>query len=86
MYYVLTKSGHPFGNKLEREVNVLKGKWDLSEIEHDPLAYDLIRSMISADPALRYIHVKLYIDIPDPQWQKWQFIHTSGRLHIAFYF
>lgn len=53
-YYVLSQGEHPFGDKFSREVNILKGGYNLDRLEDlgaDAIeAKDLIERMISANP------------------------------------
>ncbi|KAF9884657.1 bifunctional endoribonuclease/protein kinase ire1 [Aspergillus nanangensis] len=58
-YYVLTRGGHPFDKdgKFMREANIVKGYYNLDELdrlgEYAFEARDLIRSMLSLDPRQR---------------------------------
>lgn len=58
-FYVLTKGGHPFnaGGQWMREVNILKGNFDLSPLDvlgdYAYEARDLIISMLDPDPKRR---------------------------------
>jgi serine/threonine-protein kinase/endoribonuclease IRE1 len=58
-FYVLSKGFHPFdcGDKFMREVNIRKGKYDLSRLsvygDYGMEAEDLIRSMLNKDAAAR---------------------------------
>ncbi|KAH6671136.1 hypothetical protein B0J14DRAFT_656124 [Halenospora varia] len=58
-FYVLTKGSHPFdcGDRYMREVNIRKGKFDLSRLsvygDYGLEAEDLISSMLSPEPKLR---------------------------------
>lgn len=60
-YYVLTRGSHPFdkNGKFMREANIVKGHFDLEELDHlGDYAFeadDLIRSMLSLDPRQRYV-------------------------------
>jgi len=49
IYYILTKS-HPYGDKYEREVRILRDQWTLQGIEHRPEAFHLIRRMLMHKP------------------------------------
>ena len=53
LHFCLTGGGHPFGERYERDANVLKGQPSLHAIAHLPEAVDLVRRLISADPAQR---------------------------------
>ncbi|KAJ5104200.1 KEN domain ribonuclease activator [Penicillium argentinense] len=58
-YYVLTRGSHPFdkNGKFMREANIVKGQFDLEELnrlgDYAFEADDLIRSMLSLDPRRR---------------------------------
>ncbi|RKP05992.1 kinase-like domain-containing protein, partial [Thamnocephalis sphaerospora] len=56
-YYALTGGRHPFGDRYEREANILDGRLDLSALDMKNVAEvearDLITSMIQHDPAHR---------------------------------
>lgn len=58
-YYVLTNGSHPFdkNSKFMREANIVKGNYDLNELQvlgdYAFEADDLIRSMLSLDPRQR---------------------------------
>lgn len=57
-YFVLSNGGHPFGERIEREYNIIQGKSDLSllnDFSDDGVfeASDLISSMIQKNPKLR---------------------------------
>lgn len=54
-FYVLTGGSHPFGeNPFRRQSNILTGEYDLQKVSSNPRgAHDLIRTMISTDPAER---------------------------------
>ncbi|CAG8737228.1 12396_t:CDS:2, partial [Cetraspora pellucida] len=56
-YYVLTGGDHPFGDRYSREINILKGVYELSKLdgmgEEGIEAKDLIERMIERDPKKR---------------------------------
>ncbi|KAF9078582.1 hypothetical protein BDP27DRAFT_1378973 [Rhodocollybia butyracea] len=57
-YYMLTAGGHPFGDRFEREVNIIKGTKDLTGLEErygeeGVDAADLIERMLNADSSQR---------------------------------
>lgn len=60
-YYVLTRGSHPFdkNGKFMREANIVKGQYDLEELDrlgdYAFEADDLIGSMLSLDPRRRYV-------------------------------
>nr|KAI8766493.1 serine/threonine-protein kinase/endoribonuclease ire-1-like [Biomphalaria glabrata] len=51
-YYVLTQGGHPFGNSLRRQANILNGDYNLQHLQGDDnfVARKLIEKMISSNP------------------------------------
>lgn len=53
MHFVLTKGQHPFGENVERELNIAHGRMDLSALAGLPEARDLIGCCLHPDPALR---------------------------------
>ncbi|CAJ0631521.1 12653_t:CDS:10 [Entrophospora sp. SA101] len=56
-YYVLSRGDHPFGDRYSREINILKGVYDLNKLddvgEKGIEARDLIERMIERDPQKR---------------------------------
>ncbi|KAI9366074.1 kinase-like domain-containing protein [Zopfochytrium polystomum] len=56
-HYVVTQGAHPFGDRISREINVLKGNYRLDRLDGMPgggvEAKDLIRRMIAKDPKKR---------------------------------
>lgn len=59
-YYVLTNGGHPFGERYEREINILKNAKCLDGLERfgeeGSDAVDLIRKMLSPEPYGRFVY------------------------------
>ncbi|KAH6799831.1 Endoribonuclease/protein kinase IRE1-like protein [Perilla frutescens var. hirtella] len=53
IYFCLTGGQHPFGESIEREVNVWKAKKDMFKINHIPEATHLISRLLSHDPKMR---------------------------------
>ncbi|KAK7250757.1 hypothetical protein RIF29_33413 [Crotalaria pallida] len=53
LFFCLTGGRHPFGDRLERDVNVVKNKKDLFLVEFIPEAEDLISRLLNPDPDLR---------------------------------
>jgi serine/threonine-protein kinase/endoribonuclease IRE1 len=53
MYYSLTGGAHPFGERLERDSNVIANKFDVSKLDFFPEAEALVRACIDADPSKR---------------------------------
>lgn len=61
IYYILTQGSHPFGNKLNREHNIVKGNVQIEKLDNmknGVLARDLIKRMISYDPLRRYVYFR----------------------------
>jgi serine/threonine-protein kinase/endoribonuclease IRE1 len=53
VHYCLTGGAHPFGDRYERDANVLKGDVDLRRIAHLPEATDLVRRLVAREPGAR---------------------------------
>ncbi len=55
IYYALTRGEHPFGEKMGREDNILKGNHKLASLKSDEklIYYSLIESMISLEASRR---------------------------------
>ncbi|KAJ4967257.1 hypothetical protein NE237_019106 [Protea cynaroides] len=53
LFFCITGGRHPFGDHLERDVNVVKNKMDLFLVEHIPEATDLLCQLLKTDPLLR---------------------------------
>lgn len=68
-YYTLTSGDHPFGDKFEREVNILKGAMSLDGLEglgeEGIEAIDLIRRMLAQDPHDRYVFIRCLLNLRD---------------------
>lgn len=56
-YYVLSKGGHPFGDIVKRQLNILSYDYELKAFQWNDntevLAEELITDMISKDPSKR---------------------------------
>ncbi|XP_019770362.2 serine/threonine-protein kinase/endoribonuclease IRE1 [Dendroctonus ponderosae] len=56
-YYVLSKGGHPFGDVLRRQANILMGEYDLDELEgpdwQKELLKPLLEALLSCEPEAR---------------------------------
>jgi serine/threonine-protein kinase/endoribonuclease IRE1 len=61
LFYCITGGRHPFGDHLERDVNIVKNQKDLFLVEYIPEAEDLISRLLNPDPELRYA---LFQNIP----------------------
>ena len=53
IYYCLTGGGHPFGEGVERDTNILRGNSDLWLLKRNVEACNLIGAMIQRDPKKR---------------------------------
>ncbi|KAJ4876875.1 Serine/threonine-protein kinase/endoribonuclease IRE1a [Raphanus sativus] len=53
LFYSITGCKHPFGQDLERDVNIVNNKVDLFLVEHVPEASDLISRLLNPNPDLR---------------------------------
>lgn len=54
LFFCMTGGKHPFGDRLERDINIVKNKMDIFLVEHIPEAVDLISRLLNADPDVRY--------------------------------
>lgn len=55
LFFCMTAGRHPFGERLERDVNIVKNKKDLFLVEFFPEAEDLVSRLLNPDPNLRYV-------------------------------
>ncbi|XP_010548202.1 PREDICTED: serine/threonine-protein kinase/endoribonuclease IRE1a [Tarenaya hassleriana] len=53
LFFCITGGKHPFGENLERDVNIVKNRVDLFLVDHVPEALDLISRLLNPDPELR---------------------------------
>lgn len=53
LFYSITGCHHPFGDELERDVNIVNNKVDLSLVDHLPEVSDLISGLLNQTPDLR---------------------------------
>ncbi|KAK6154044.1 hypothetical protein DH2020_013683 [Rehmannia glutinosa] len=53
LFYCITGGRHPFGNRLERDVNIVKSKLDLFLVEHIPEAVDLFLRLLDSNAEMR---------------------------------
>lgn len=51
----MTAGRHPFGERLERDFNIVKNQKDLFLLEFIPEAEDLISCLLNPHPDLRYM-------------------------------
>nr|XP_023889873.1 serine/threonine-protein kinase/endoribonuclease IRE1a isoform X1 [Quercus suber]XP_023889874.1 serine/threonine-protein kinase/endoribonuclease IRE1a isoform X2 [Quercus suber]POE64243.1 serine/threonine-protein kinase/endoribonuclease ire1a [Quercus suber] len=53
LFFCITGGRHPFGDSLERDINIVKNQMDLFLVEHIPEAVHLISRLLNPDPELR---------------------------------
>ncbi|TYI88702.1 hypothetical protein E1A91_D03G001300v1 [Gossypium mustelinum] len=53
LFFCITRGKHPFGNHLERDINVVNNRVNLFLVEHIPEAVDLISCLLNPEPELR---------------------------------
>ncbi|KAG6701743.1 serine/threonine-protein kinase/endoribonuclease IRE1a isoform X2 [Carya illinoinensis] len=53
LFFCITGGRHPFGERLERDINIVKNQMDLFLVENIPEGVDLIFHLLSPDPELR---------------------------------
>ncbi|KAM2190894.1 hypothetical protein TB1_026140 [Malus domestica] len=53
LFYCITGGRHPFGDQLERDINIVRNQKDLSLVEHIPEAIDLISCLLDPKPDKR---------------------------------
>ncbi|XP_043709124.1 serine/threonine-protein kinase/endoribonuclease IRE1a-like [Telopea speciosissima] len=53
LFFCITGGRHPFGDHIERNVNIKNNKMDLFLVEHIPEATDLLFRLLDPDPSLR---------------------------------
>lgn len=58
LFFCITGGKHPFGDRLERDINIVKNQMDIFLVEHIPEAVDLISRLLNPDPELRYSSFK----------------------------
>ncbi|KAI3866214.1 hypothetical protein MKW92_004025 [Papaver armeniacum] len=53
LFFCITGGKHPFGDRLERDINIVKNRVDLFMVEHIPEAVDLLSRLLDSDPEVR---------------------------------
>ncbi|KAK4430372.1 Serine/threonine-protein kinase/endoribonuclease IRE1a [Sesamum alatum] len=53
LFFCITGGRHPFGSRLERDINIVKSKLDLFLVEHIPEAVDLILRLLDPNAEMR---------------------------------
>ncbi|XP_004287715.1 PREDICTED: uncharacterized protein LOC101295745 [Fragaria vesca subsp. vesca] len=53
LFFCITGGRHPFGDRLERDINIVKNQMDLFLVEYIPEALELISRLLNRDPELR---------------------------------
>ena len=72
LFFCITGGRHPFGDSLERDINIVKNQMDLFLVEHMPEAVHLISRLLNPDPELRYY-------FPSKQAPAWQYLFMIGN-------
>ncbi|RZC75077.1 hypothetical protein C5167_050553 [Papaver somniferum] len=53
LFFCITGGKHPFGDRLERDINIVRNRVDLFMVEHIPEAVDLLSRLLDSDPEVR---------------------------------
>ncbi|XVF18161.1 hypothetical protein REPUB_Repub10bG0188500 [Reevesia pubescens] len=53
LFFCITRGKHPFGNHLERDINVVNNRVNLFLVDHIPEALDMISRLLNPEPELR---------------------------------
>lgn len=53
LFYCVTGGRHPFGDHLERDVNIVNNRLDLFSVDYMPEAVDLFSRLLNPNPELR---------------------------------
>ncbi|KAI3831315.1 hypothetical protein MKX03_034101 [Papaver bracteatum] len=53
LFFCITGGKHPFGDRLERDINIVRNRMDLFMVEHIPEAVDLLSRLLDSDPEVR---------------------------------
>lgn len=54
LFFCMTGGRHPFGSRLEQDINIAKNKIDLSLLEHIPEVVDLLLQLLNPNAEMRY--------------------------------
>ncbi|XP_011628993.1 serine/threonine-protein kinase/endoribonuclease IRE1a isoform X2 [Amborella trichopoda] len=85
LYFCMTKGRHPFGEPLERDLNISNGKIDLRLVDCIPEADDLLSRMLAHDLTMRptaqevLLHPLFWTD----EWRLQFLKETSDRIESA---
>lgn len=60
LFFCITKGKHPFGERLERDSNIVKNRFDLFLVEHIPEAVDLFSQLLHPKPEKRQEDILSY--------------------------
>nr|XP_043632077.1 serine/threonine-protein kinase/endoribonuclease IRE1b-like [Erigeron canadensis] len=60
LFFCITGGRHPFGDMLERDINIVNDRKDLFLVDNIPEAYDLVSNLIHPDPEFRPIAAEVY--------------------------
>lgn len=64
LFFCLTGGQHPFGESIERDVNIVNNRKDFFLVENFPEAMDLISHLLDPDPDLRYATISYLTSYP----------------------
>lgn len=53
IFFCITKGGHPFGERFERDANIVKNNYDFFLVEHIPEAVDVFSHLLDPNPEKR---------------------------------
>lgn len=54
LFFCITGGRHPFGDMLERDINIVNDRKDLFLVDNIPEAFHLISHLLHPDPQFRY--------------------------------
>lgn len=59
LFFCITGGRHPFGDMLERDINIVNDRKDLFLVDNIPEAFHLISHLLHPDPQFRYTISKM---------------------------
>ncbi|KAK8367826.1 hypothetical protein V6Z12_A02G213000 [Gossypium hirsutum] len=74
LFFCITRGKHPFGNHLERDINVVNNRVNLFLVEHIPEAVDLISCLLNPEPELSKLLFLMFTSISNllPDQAHWR--------------
>lgn len=54
LFFCITGGKHPYGDNIERDVNIVNDRKDLFLVENIPEAVDLFKQLLDPNPEMRY--------------------------------